>query len=335
MNMIIIRSLVLGVVTTLTLSACGSDDSAGTKGSGGSSATGGGSATGGAKGTGLGGSATGTGGSANGTTGGSATSMGGSATGTGGSGTGTGGSATGTGGTPANNCEAACQKLKAKNCGDLTTTNCATECTGGTACVAESEAFYGCVATTGTLTCEVTDTLIAGCDETNKALSVCGACLASAEDDACDTCTHGSCCAETKAYLSAADVQGFFDCASSPTCDTQECFDGCVTSNPVAGNAYLALDACRNKSCTTGCLCGARDGDSACLACVKSNCCADFGALVNASDYSAFNKCLDACAADDADCFDACVTANPAAGAAYDSLATSCLTATCSAECTG
>ena len=130
-------------------------------------------------------------------------------------------------------------------------------------------------------------------------------------------------------------MQGFFDCASADTCNTQECFDGCVASNPMAGQAYLKLDACRNKSCVTGCVCAPSDADAAnpCLACVKSKCCTDFGALINSSDYAVFDACLNGCGDGDTACLDACFTASPMAGAAYDTLNSSCLSDTCSTEC--
>jgi hypothetical protein len=326
--------LVLGAVTTLTLSACGSDEGTGTKGTGGSSTTStGGSATTGTGGTSTGGST----GTAQGGTPGTAT---GGTTSTAGSKS-TGGSTAATGGSTAtgNNCQSACTKLKAANCGDLSQTDCSTACTGGTACVSESDAYYGCVAATGTVSCdtEAMSAQVAGCDTSARALDICATCLAGdpATESTCSTCSKASCCTQRKAYLSSSDVDGFYTCASAATCNTQACYDGCVAMYPNAAKNYDALDACESKSCVSTCLCGANTNDTACLACVKTSCCDDFGALVNSSDYAVFNKCLNGCANADQACFDGCVTASPVAGAAYDQLGANCLSTTCSAECTG
>lgn len=334
-----ICSFLLGAAAAVTLSACGSDERTGTLGSGGASSGQGGSSTtgtGGETATGMGGgsvnstggNASNTGGSANNTGGGANTATGGaSSAGTGGKSTGTGGSviATGGAGGAANNCQAGCQKLKAASCGDLATANCGTNCTAFGICANEADAYFGCVASTGVLSCEATDTLVAGCDSSGNALNLCAVCLPPANPTACGTCTQGACCPELRAYSTASDVESFDACISADTCTTQACFDSCAAMSPNAAKAYDAATTCQNKSCVKDCLCAAGANDEACLTCVKTSCCTAFGGYINAADSMAFDTCLGACAATDTACGDACATSYPAAAEAFDSLATSCL----------
>lgn len=320
-----ICSFLLGAMAAVTLSACGSDESTGTKSTGG---TGGGSATGGGGGnaSSTGGASTGTGGAST-STGGASTSMGGASTGTGGKSTGTGGSATATGGTggAANNCQAGCQKLKAAGCADLASASCTANCSAFGICAKEADTYFGCVASTGVASCEVSDTLVAGCDPSADALNLCAVCLPSADPGACETCTLGGCCSELRAYSTASDVEAFDACISATTCTTQACFDGCAATSPNAAKAYDAATTCQNKSCVQDCVCAASTGDSACLTCAKTNCCAAFGAYVNATDSLVFDNCLGDCAATDTACANLCATSYPAAAAAFDALGTSCL----------
>ncbi|HWA71880.1 MAG TPA: hypothetical protein VG937_06095 [Polyangiaceae bacterium] len=300
-----ISSFVLGVVTTVALSACGSDEGTG-KGTGGSSA--GGNSSMGGVGTGT------TGGTGTGTTGGS------KATG-------------GTGGTSGNACQNACQKLLGAKCGDITAADCTDGCDPGTACVAESDAFYGCINTKGTVSCDATNTTVAGCATEDTALGVCTVCLPHTGDTDCATCTRSTCCAEVKSYISAADVSGYDACITP--CQDQDCVDACAKQYPLAGKADASIDTCQGKSCVDSCVCGADATDSACVACVKTTCCADFAKYVTASDAGAFSTCIGACADTDAACFDACITEFPIAGPAYESLITGCVSNDCATSCGG
>jgi hypothetical protein len=187
------------------------------------------------------------------------------------------------------------------------------------------------------LSCEVTDTLVAGCDPSGNALNLCAVCLPSANAGACETCTVGGCCTELRAYSTASDVAPFDACISADTCNTQACFDGCAGMYPNAAKAYDMATTCQNKACVQDCVCAPSTGESACAACVKMNCCTAFGAYVNAEGSLIFDNCVSACAATDTACFDACVAASPAASAAYEALYTSCLAdgAMCATACGG
>lgn len=116
-----------------------------------------------------------------------------------------------------------------------------------------------------------------GCDAESHAVSACTACVAYPTDNACDTCSINSCCSQRKDYAAAPDIDAFVDCTFAPGCTTKECFDGCVAASPKAGNAFLAMQACENKSCTADCVCGANASDGTCGACTKSKCCGDYG----------------------------------------------------------
>lgn len=318
MNMRRIGCFILGAATTLTIAACGSDDSAGTHGTGGSSASGNSS---------TGGVASGTGGTGT-ATGGAAAATGGKAA-TGGTSTTTGGS----GGATGNVCQTACQKLLTVSCGDLTQADCTDGCPTPTACVAESNSYYGCINSKGTPSCEAMETFVAGCDTEGTAFSLCTVCLPQTGDSSCVACTRSSCCSEVKTYISAADADVYDACVSP--CTTQDCVDTCAAASPIAGKADSAINDCQVTSCVDTCVCGPNADDSTCVACVKTSCCADFATYAAASDIGAFSTCTAACADTDAACFDACVTAHPVAGAAYDNLITNCVSTTCASSCGG
>jgi hypothetical protein len=113
----------------------------------------------------------------------------------------------------------------------------------------------------------------------------------------------------------------------------QACADACVTQFPEAGKAYDQVIDCQSTSCTEACVCGAADGDNACVACAKTSCCTEYGAFVNSPDPTAFNECLTACGEPlTQECYDACVVDHPTEGAAYDALFV-CLESGCTAEC--
>jgi hypothetical protein len=262
--------------------------------------------------------------------------MGGTSTGTTGGSKATGGTATstgGTGGASSNSCQSACQKLLGAKCGDITAADCTDSCAPATACVAESDAFYSCINSKGTVSCNMMTTAVAGCNTEDTALGVCTVCLPHTGDTDCATCTRSTCCAEVKSYISAADVSGYDACITP--CMDQACVDDCVAKFPLAGKADAAIDTCQGKSCVDSCVCGADATDSTCVACVKTTCCADFAKYVTASDAGPFSTCIAACADTDTACFDACIEASPIAGPAYESLITGCVSNDCATSCGG
>jgi hypothetical protein len=321
MNMRRICCFVLGAVTTVVFSACGSDEGTG-KGTGGSAS--GNSSTGGI-GSGTGGAGTGTtGGSGTGTTGGSGT--------TGGTGASTGGSG---GAATSGACQTACQKLLTAKCGDITQADCTNGCAPATACNTESDAFYGCINSKGTVSCENMISLVAGCNAEDTALSLCTVCLPHDGDNSCVACTRSTCCSQVKTYITAADAPEYDACIEPcpDATDPAACYDACATKFPTAGKADAAISDCQVKSCATGCVCGPAADDLACDTCVKTNCCADYTAYVTATDAAAFSACLNACTTVDQACFDDCSGKSPVAGAAYEKLITECVATTCDTAC--
>jgi hypothetical protein len=278
-----------------------------------------------------GGSGNATGGSATGgsATGGSAT--GGSATG----GTATGGGATGgngTGGSTGNaDCGGYCDRIEAAMCAAIDRPACLSGCDSfSAACSAEAGPLLGCIADPANqVSCMSGSPTIQGCDAEIEAMDRCFACAPETADMECATCTKTSCCDELGDYGLASDVQGFYDCVSA--CTTNECFDGCVTSYPVAGAAALELVDCQNASCSEPCICEVTTDDDACSTCFKESCCAEYVDYALSTDLEEFETCAVACA-DDTACIEDCASSSPVAGANYVTF-TDCVYGSCATEC--
>jgi hypothetical protein len=327
----------LGLWTT----GCGSDPAPDDDDDGG---IGGGAVLGGAGG--AGGTTGGTGGASmqgggTGGTGGTGTAGTGGMTGMGGSQAGTsssagkGGSvaAGGSGGAPAGvgDCNEACEKFIAAQCGgDLTA--CITNCNNlTTACPAETPAYLTCaLEPSSTVMCTDTGLIVPACDAEDRAIGVCVVCDPVATDGTCATCTRSSCCTELETYVGAADSAAFDTCLEP--CVDQACVDACAAASPLAGAAFESVGTCQNDSCAEPCICQASADDMACLACGKTNCCTELVPYAQASDLADFSACLDLCA--DQACADACVTDYPVAGAAFETYA-DCALAACPTECGG
>jgi hypothetical protein len=323
----------LGLWTT----GCGSDPAPDDDDDGG---TGGGAVLGGAGG--AGGTTGGTGGASmqGGGTGGTGTAGTGGMTGMGGSQAGTsssagkGGSvaAGGSGGAPpagVGDCDEACEKFIAAQCGgDLTA--CITNCNNlTTACPAETPAYLACtLEPSSTVMCTDTGLIVPACDAEDRAIGVCVVCDPVATDGTCATCTRSTCCTELETYVGAADSAAFDTCIEP--CVDQACVDACAAASPVAGAAFESVGTCQNDSCAEPCICQASADDMACLACGKTNCCTELVPYAQASDLADFSACLDLCA--DQACADACVTDYPVAGAAFETYA-DCALAACPTEC--
>jgi hypothetical protein len=327
----------LGVWTA----GCGSDKAADDDDSGG---TGGGAVLGGGAGGATGGSA-GTGGanasgSSNGGTGGAgkggsgASGKGGS--GTGGSQAGSGGAAGtmtagGSGGVPAGvgDCDEACEKIIAANCGgDLAT--CITNCNTLTSvCSEETPPYLACtLESTSTVMCTDQGSVVAACDAEDRAVSQCIVCEPMTTDGTCATCARSNCCMELQAFVGASDAAAFNTCFD--TCADVACLDACIAASPVAGAAYEAAGSCQNDSCAEPCLCEASADDTACITCAKANCCSELVPYALASDIDGFVACIEPCA--DQACADACIADFPVAGPAFETYST-CVLAACPTEC--
>ena len=239
---------------------------------------------------------------------------------------------------PGGLCQTACQKIKALNCGDITSCDA---CTSNGGCAAEADAYFGCLASKATLSCDTQAmaTQVSGCDVETRSYGLCSLCTVSASDDTCGTCTKGACCTELKAYGGASDASGFDSCVKP--CTTQACVDQCATMYPNAGAAYKSAVACQTKGCATNCFCSADAADPACVTCLKTNCCDLYAAYASASDASVFSGCVDGtgsaggAACTDQACVDACAAASPVAGAAYDALVNNCAATKCVDDCGG
>jgi hypothetical protein len=295
---------------------CESDEdcACGPAGNGGSGNSNGGSgnATGGAN---QGGGGNGSGGNA---TGGNAT--GGNATG---------GNATG-GASGSADCGGYCDRIVAAMCAATDRNACVTDCGSFTeACSAQAQPLLSCIADPAKpVACMSGVPTIDGCDAEIQAMDRCLVCAPETADMQCAACAKTSCCEELGDYSLASDVQDFFDCINA--CTTNACFDGCVTSFPVAGAAALDLVDCQNTSCSEPCICEATSDDDACAACYKESCCSEFVDYVLSPDLEGFETCAAPCA--DNLCVQECASSYPVAGENYATW-TDCIYASCSAQC--
>jgi hypothetical protein len=129
-------------------------------------------------------------------------------------------------------------------------------------------------------------------------------------------------------YALAPDAASFSSCAGA--CTTIECYDACVSSYPIAGNAFDTLIACQDQSCAEPCICEAAANDTVCDTCNKTSCCSEYVDYYLAPDLQAFIDCANLC--EDQLCVDECVDQYPETGAAYYAWS-DCLDASCLDEC--
>jgi hypothetical protein len=305
----------------------------GTTGGSGGATGGSGGATGGTGGaTGGSGGATGGTGGATGGTGGATGGAGGSQAGT----TATGGSAGtmatgGSAGAPmgVGDCDEACTKLLAAQCGG-TLAVCISNCNQlQTLCATETPAYLSCtLEPASSVTCGTEGPIVTACEAEDREISICLACEPLTTDTECVSCSRTNCCSSIETYLRASDVEAFETCITP--CADVACAEACRTASPIASAADEALGECQNDSCAEPCICGARTGDTACLTCAKTNCCAELLPYALASDVAGFSTCLDACA--DQACADACIADFPVAGPAFQTYS-DCALAACPTEC--
>jgi len=252
--------------------------------------------------------------------------------GTGGSSAGSGTTSNGGSAESSSVCDQACQKVLQAACGDVTSCDNCKNLGSDSACQTETEAYFACISSTAKVTCDTANKKmqISGCDAQSKAVRECDTCSPAQSDTACESCLKGSCCAEEKAYSAATGAADFTACVKK--CQDSACLQACAMAQPEAGKAYDAAAACETKGCATECLCAADARDSSCTACVKKSCCDLFIPYTTSADGAAFDSCITKCS--DQACLDACSTASPVAGAAYQALQTGCLSTTCATACT-
>jgi hypothetical protein len=74
-------------------------------------------------------------------------------------------------------------------------------------------------------------------------------CQPAADDEACDTCLKGRCCAETQACGPACQALG----ACIGECLTEACVDGCLAANPSGATQFEAVLDCAESRCEAEC----------------------------------------------------------------------------------
>ena len=111
-----------------------------------------------------------------------------------------------------------------------------------------------CAQSTASLSCDSNGELVIdGCDSSLQPFVVCTACLPSVNHDACDACMAGSCCAQSKALLSASDVLTLISCNEACPSNDQACAQSCLANSPEAAAALPAWSSCRGASCSAAC----------------------------------------------------------------------------------
>jgi hypothetical protein len=264
-------------------------------------------------------------GNSNGGSGTSGNANGGATTG----GSATGGSSTG-GASGGSDCGVYCDRIAAAMCATTDTPACLSACASFSAdCPMEAPPMLACIADpTNTVSCMSGSTVIQGCDAELEAMDRCFICVPETADMECMSCSKENCCEALGDYNVAPDVQGFFDCVNA--CTTSACFDGCVTSFPIAGAAALAMVDCQNTSCAEPCICEVTTNDDACATCYKGSCCTEYVAYSLASDLEGFETCAVECL-DDL-CIDDCANSFPVAGNAFWTWS-DCAAESCSVQC--
>ena len=161
-------------------------------------------------------------------------------------------------------------------------------------------------------------------------------------DPACNTCLTTSCCTEGTACNANTACNAITLCIQSCADDT--CAQGCLTANPGGAMDYNSLTGCINNECATSCVAGATAGDaggtcggftfssSACQSCFSTSCCSQGGDCASNADCTALDSCIGGCAAGDATCENACVTAHPNGSDALNALG-NCLSGPCGSAC--
>ncbi len=190
-------------------------------------------------------------GSSGGGTGGAAGGGGSGATGTGGGSAGSGGSAGNSGAF----CEQICTKVSGVGCANEIKADCVTDCTAQySTCKSEFTTLASCVESTASLSCDTDgDLVIDGCDSSLRPFAACIACLPEVDDDACNTCQKGNCCAQSKAVLNASDVLSLIACFEACPPNDSPCQQGCLAANPNAAAAFPALNTCLTNNCSAEC----------------------------------------------------------------------------------
>jgi len=167
--------------------------------------------------------------------------------------TGTGGS--GSGSTSAGTCQGACENFASLPCAqqDGGVTGCVSTCQAEFAstasCASQAGSYLSCLST-APLTCDANGTpnTLKVCVAESRAYSVCAACLPASSDDACDTCTKTTCCAEYKAAVGDPHFFDYADCISA--CSDIACITGCDAKYPTVLQASQNLGNCQVSNCT-------------------------------------------------------------------------------------
>lgn len=151
-------------------------------------------------------------------------------------------------------CEATCGGMLKSGCVSSTPSECQSDCEATrekyAQCLGEVDALLGCGEKSG-YTCTGSGLTFAGCDAEQKALSLCGACIPVGSNGPCTICAKKACCEEYRAFGEAPDFDSYMECTKG--CSDLGCLDACASANPVAAQAFEAVDGCRSTNCPSSC----------------------------------------------------------------------------------
>lgn len=173
--------------------------------------------------------------------------------------TGTGG--TGSGGTSSTGigaCQSACDNFASLPCAgtDGGVTGCVSQCEADIAssspCATQAQTYFDCLSAAH-LACDANGipNITTVCVAESRAYNVCAACLPASTDDACDTCSKSSCCAESKAYFGDPQLFDYSNCLSA--CSNLVCFNGCDGQYPSVLQNRQTYVNCQNTNCAAAC----------------------------------------------------------------------------------
>jgi hypothetical protein len=84
--------------------------------------------------------------------------------------------------------------------------------------------------------------LLTVCADQMAAFNGCAACLPSAADDSCETCSKSSCCTERKAVYGDENLGALVECVNE--CVDPTCVQSCNATYPGVSQALSALVTC-------------------------------------------------------------------------------------------
>jgi hypothetical protein len=156
-------------------------------------------------------------------------------------------------------------------------------------------------------------------------------------EGACQTCVHGSCCAETKACSEDTEciIYAFCrrDCNGDSACET-----ACDSAYWIGGGREWVREYCLASQCSTDCAEPARTcggfaySPAGCVTCMDQNCCAEGQACGTSAECAGVHMCIVACGGDTA-CQDECLAIGAGAAVTLHQQLTTCQTAQCAVEC--